>query len=69
MKGEWKEPGFGRRYTSSIDGRSLGCIPMPELEPARRAVKFAKHEAAASARVDFDLSISAARVSSIACRH
>src|ERR1035438_7940742 len=54
MEGEWKEPGFGRHYTSSIDGRSLGRIPMLELEPARRAVKFAKQEAAAWAAVDFD---------------
>ena len=54
MEGEWTEPGFGRHYTSSIDGRSLGRIPMLELEPARRAVKFAKHEGAAWAAVDLD---------------
>jgi acyl-CoA reductase-like NAD-dependent aldehyde dehydrogenase len=54
MEGEWKEPGFGRHYTSSVDGRSLGRIPMLELEPARHAVKFAKQEAAAWSRVDLD---------------
>ena len=54
MEGEWKEPGFGRHYTSAVDGRSLGRIPMLELEPARRAVKFAKNEAAAWAATDFD---------------
>lgn len=54
MEGDWKGPGFGRHYTSSIDGRSLGRIPMLELEPARRAVKFAKQEAAAWAAVDLD---------------
>lgn len=54
MEGEWKEPGFGRHYTSSVDGRSLGRIPMLELDPARRAVKFLKQEAGAWAAVDLD---------------
>ena len=54
MEGDWKEPGFGRHYTSSVDGRSLGRIPMLELEPARRAVKFARLEAPAWAAQDFD---------------
>src|ERR1700722_20519663 len=54
LEGEWKEPGFGRHYTSAVDGRSLGRIPMLELDAARRAVKFAKNEAAEWAKVDFD---------------
>lgn len=54
MEGEWKEPGFGRHYTSSVDGRSLGRIPMLELEPARRAVRFARNEAATWGKVNFD---------------
>jgi len=54
LEGEWKEPGFGRHYTSAVDGRSLGRIPMLELDAARRAVKFAKQEAAGWAAVDFD---------------
>ena len=45
MEGEWKELGFGRHYTSSVDGRSLGRIPMIDLEAALRAVRFAKSEA------------------------
>jgi len=54
MEGEWKEPGFGRHYTSAVDGRSLGRIPMLELDPARRAVKYAKQEAAKWSRIDLD---------------
>ncbi len=54
IEGQWQEPGFGRHYESSVDGRSLGRIPMLELETARRAVKFAKSEAAAWAAVDLD---------------
>lgn len=54
MEGEWKEPGFGRHYESSVDGRSLGRIPMIDLETARRAVQFAKSEATAWAGVDLD---------------
>src|SRR5271166_5473518 len=54
MDGEWKEPGFGRHYESPIDGRSLGRIPMIELETARAAVKFAKAEAAGWAKTDLD---------------
>ena len=54
MEGVWKEPGFGRHYESSIDGRSLGRIPMIDLETARTAVKFAKSEAGAWAQVELD---------------
>src|SRR5271169_5863796 len=54
MDGEWKDPGFGRHYESPVDGRSLGKIPMIDLETARRAVKFAKSEAFAWANVDLD---------------
>src|SRR5271168_2472413 len=54
IEGEWSELGFGRHYESAVDGRSLGRIPMLEVEPARRAVKFAKHESTAWAAVDFD---------------
>ncbi len=51
-EGDWKNPGFGRHYESSIDGRSLGPIPMLDLDAALSSVKFAKSEAAAWARVD-----------------
>jgi len=54
IEGEWKDPGFGRHYESPIDGRSLGRIPMIDLETARTAVKFAKAEAAGWARTDLD---------------
>jgi acyl-CoA reductase-like NAD-dependent aldehyde dehydrogenase len=54
IEGEWKEPGFGRHYESPVDGRSLGRIPMIELEAARRAVRFAKAEAATWASLDLD---------------
>jgi acyl-CoA reductase-like NAD-dependent aldehyde dehydrogenase len=54
IEGEWKEPGFGRHYESPVDGRSLGRIPMIELEVARRAVRFAKAEAANWASLDLD---------------
>jgi len=54
MEGEWQEPGFGRHYESSIDGRSLGRIPMIDLETAKRAVNFARSEAAAWAATDID---------------
>src|ERR1700741_1993682 len=54
IEGEWKDPGFGRHYESPIDGRSLGRIPMIELETARTAVKFAKAETAGWAQTDLD---------------
>jgi acyl-CoA reductase-like NAD-dependent aldehyde dehydrogenase len=54
VEGEWKEPGFGRHYESPVDGRSLGRISMIELEVARRAVRFAKAEAATWASLDLD---------------
>jgi prolyl-tRNA editing enzyme YbaK/EbsC (Cys-tRNA(Pro) deacylase) len=54
MDGEWKNPGFGRHYTSAIDGRSLGRIPMLDLDSALAAVKFARSEANTWARVDLD---------------
>src|SRR5260370_5887144 len=54
IEGEWKEPGFGRHYTSAVDGRRLGRIPMIDLEAARRAVKFAESEAASWATVELD---------------
>jgi len=54
MEGEWSHPGAGRHYESAVDGCSLGRIPMLDLEAARRAVKFAKSEAADWAAVDLD---------------
>ena len=54
LDGEWKHPGFGRHYESAIDGRSLGRIPMLDLDSALAAVKFAKSEAHEWARVDLD---------------
>ncbi|MGA2420700.1 MAG: aldehyde dehydrogenase family protein [Candidatus Acidiferrum sp.] len=54
VEGEWRELGFGRHYESAVDGRSLGKIPMIDLESARRAVKFAKSEGSAWAGVDLD---------------
>src|ERR1700730_15811747 len=52
--GQWKDPGVGRHYEAPIDGRSLGRIPMIELETARMAVKFAKAEAVGWVRTDLD---------------
>ncbi len=54
IEGEWRDPGFGRHYESPVDGRSLGKIPMIDLETARRAVKSAKSESSAWANVDLD---------------
>ena len=54
IEGQWQEPGFGRHYESAVDGRSLGRIPMIDLETARRAVQFAKSEASGWAAVDLD---------------
>jgi len=54
LDGEWKNPGFGRHYESAIDGRSLGRIPMLDLDSALAAVKFAKSEALSWSRVDLD---------------
>ena len=54
MEGEWKDPGFGRHYTSSVDGRSLGRIPMIDLETALRAVRLAKSEAEQWSKVSLD---------------
>lgn len=54
LEGEWSHPGAGRHYESPVDGRSLGRIPMLDLDAARRAVKFAKSEAGAWATVDLD---------------
>jgi acyl-CoA reductase-like NAD-dependent aldehyde dehydrogenase len=54
IDGEWKNPGFGRHYESAIDGRSLGRIPMLDLDSALAAVKFAKSEANSWASIDLD---------------
>lgn len=54
LEGEWRNPGFGRHYESAIDGRSLGRIPMLDLDSALSAVKFAKSEALSWAHVDLD---------------
>ena len=54
LDSEWKNPGFGRHDTSAIDGRSLGRIPMLDLDSALAAVKFARSEANTWARVDLD---------------
>ena len=52
IEGERQEPGFGRRYTSAVDGRSLGRISMIDLEAARRAVKYARSEANPTVELD-----------------
>lgn len=54
IEGEWKTPGFGRHYESAIDGRSLGRIPMLDLDAALLAVKFAKSEAGPWSKTDLD---------------
>src|SRR5271154_1790127 len=54
LEGEWSNAGFGRHYESAVDGRSLGRIPMLDLETARSAVAFAKSEASTWAAVDLD---------------
>lgn len=54
IRGEWSDPGFGRHYESCVDGRSLGRIPMVDLETAKSAVKFSKSEAAHWQEVDLD---------------
>ena len=54
IEGEWMEPGFGRHYESSIDGRSLGRIPMVALDVAKSAARFSKSEAAHWTSVDLD---------------
>jgi acyl-CoA reductase-like NAD-dependent aldehyde dehydrogenase len=54
LDGEWKNPGFGRHYTCAIDGRSLGKIPMLDLDSALAAVKFGKSESHAWAQTDLD---------------
>lgn len=54
IDGEWKNPGFGRHYESAVDGRSLGRIPMLDLDSALAAVKFAKSESITWARTDLD---------------
>jgi len=53
-EGDWKNPGFGRHYESPVDGRSLGRIPMLDLDPALAAVKYAKSESLAWSRTDLD---------------
>jgi acyl-CoA reductase-like NAD-dependent aldehyde dehydrogenase len=54
LDGEWRSPGFGRHYESAIDGRSLGRIPMLDLDSALAAVKFAKSESHDWSHVDLD---------------
>ena len=54
LEGDWSSPGSGRHYESAVDGRSLGQIPMLDLQTARGAVKFAKSEAADWASLDLD---------------
>src|SRR5271170_6335091 len=54
LEGDWSNPGAGRHYESAVDGRSLGRIPMLDLETARSAVAFAKSEASTWAAVDLD---------------
>ncbi len=54
VEGNWSSPGSGRHYESAVDGRSLGRIPMLDLEAARGAVAFAKSEAVTWAEVDLD---------------
>ena len=54
IEGEWSHRGAGRHYESPVDGRSLGPIPMLDLETARSAVRYAKSEAADWSLVDLD---------------
>jgi len=54
LEGDWSSPGSGRHYESAVDGRSLGQIPMLDLQTARGAVKYAKSEAPDWASVDLD---------------
>src|ERR1700679_2681533 len=53
-EGEGRDRGCGRHYTSSVDGRSLGRIPMIDLETALRAVRLAKSEAEQWSKVSLD---------------
>ena len=54
LEGDWSSPGAGRHYESAADGRSLGQIPMLDLQTARGAVQYAKSEASAWASIDLD---------------
>jgi acyl-CoA reductase-like NAD-dependent aldehyde dehydrogenase len=54
LEGDWSNIGSGRHYESAIDGRSLGRIPMIDLDAARSAVAFGKSEAKGWAAVDLD---------------
>jgi acyl-CoA reductase-like NAD-dependent aldehyde dehydrogenase len=52
--GEWKSPGRPRETTSPVDGRTLGSLPMLELEEAHAAVQASAKQAVEWARVDLD---------------
>src|SRR5262245_50630228 len=54
IEGGWGYPGHGKHYFSSVDGTTLGVMPMIDLETARRAVRFAAEEQRAWAQVDLD---------------
>jgi acyl-CoA reductase-like NAD-dependent aldehyde dehydrogenase len=54
MEGRWQEPGQPQLFTSAIDGRHLGSLPMVTREVGLRAVLFAKREASAWAALDLD---------------
>jgi hypothetical protein len=55
MEGRWQELGFGRHYESAVDGRSLGKIPMLDLDTALLAVKFATSESLPWAAAPLDV--------------
>jgi acyl-CoA reductase-like NAD-dependent aldehyde dehydrogenase len=54
MEGEWTLPGSPRPYTSPVDGRVLGELPMLEADEASRAVRFAASESYAWGATDLD---------------
>ncbi|GAB4180411.1 MAG: aldehyde dehydrogenase family protein [Roseiflexaceae bacterium] len=54
IEGEWKYPGHGKHYFSSVDGTTLGTMPMIDLDTALRAVRFAAAEQKEWAKVDLD---------------
>ncbi|MBA3943910.1 MAG: aldehyde dehydrogenase family protein [Herpetosiphonaceae bacterium] len=44
IEGQWGHPGHHKPAISPVDGTVLGALPMIDLETARHAVRFAKHE-------------------------
>ncbi|GEO03113.1 aldehyde dehydrogenase [Adhaeribacter aerolatus] len=54
IAGEWKNPGRGRHYFSSIDGTELGKLPMLSLHEGYQAVKAAAAEYDSWQKVSLD---------------